>query len=118
MTSEQRKLLARQYVGHSNAHDLDAIRAMLAPNARYSSSRVGEHSGADNIIAMMDGFFSDYPDVNWQVPEYRDENDSTVVFDFAMTATDAKSTEVIRRKGVERIEFDPVGLISWIDVQA
>jgi len=118
MTPEQNISLARQYVEHSNAHNLNAIRDMLSPKTRYTSSRVGEHHGLEAIISMMDGFFAGFPDVNWQVPEYKTETGNAVIFNFIMTATAKDSGDQINRNGVERIEFDASGLIIWIDVQA
>jgi len=43
---------------------------MFAQNAVYGSTTVGGHEGIDAITTMMEGFFSKFPTVNWQVEDY------------------------------------------------
>lgn len=50
--------LARRYVALSNAHDLAQIFKLFAPDARYSSRRLGsEYNGLEEIRTMMTSFF-------------------------------------------------------------
>ena len=92
--------LACRYVEASNEHNLERIRAMFAEDAVYVSSRVGAFEGRDAIIAMMDGFFARFPDVHWDVMEYREDGAGAVVFDFIMTATAGGEAEAIEVRGV------------------
>ena len=110
--------LAGRYVQASNEHDLERIRAMFAGDAVYVSSRVGAFDGRDAILAMMDGFFARFPDVHWDVREYREAGAGAVVFDFVMTATAVDEAEAIEVHGVETIAFDAMGRISRIEVSA
>lgn len=110
--------LARRYVEASNEHDLERIGAMFVDDAVYVSSRVGAFEGVDAIIAMMDGFFERFPDVHWDVEEYREEDAGAVVFDFVMKATSDGEAEAIEVRGVETIGFDGLGRINRIEVSA
>lgn len=108
--------LARQYVRHANAHDLDACEAMFSDDARYVSAGVGEHTGRDAIRAMMNGFFWRFPDVHWQTSNWREEADGIVTFDFTMTGKDRDTGEPLYRQSVERICFNDNGEIRHIEV--
>lgn len=110
--------LARRYVDASNAHDLERIRAMFADDAVYVSSRVGTCEGVEAIIGMMEGFFARFPDVNWTVDEYRQDDAGAVIFGFIMTATAVADNEAIEVRGVETITFDPAGRIVQVEVSA
>ena len=108
--------LAQAYVALSNAHRVDLIRPMLADAVTYHSVNVGRFEGGDAIGEMMTGFFARFPDVAWDVGEYRCAGDGTVEFHFVMTATDADSGESIERAGLETIAFTDEGFISRIEV--
>ena len=83
---------------------------MLAQECRYISTGVGEHLGKTAILSMMEGFFSDNPDVYWDVPEYRQEGRRCVVFDFTVLLGGQS------RRGLEKLSFAEDGLISIIEV--
>ena len=91
---------------------------MLAADAAYRSTRVGEHRGRAAIGAMMAEFFAAYPDVTWEVAAYEDDGEGAVAFDFVMRATDAATGAAIERPGRERIVFTEAGLIAAIEVVA
>ncbi|TQV79925.1 nuclear transport factor 2 family protein [Denitrobaculum tricleocarpae] len=110
--------LARQYVELSNRHDLEAIAELFEPDAIYRSSSVGVFEGRPAILEMMRGFFAKFPDVRWEVAEYRDGEDTNVIFAFALTATEASTGDAVLRQGVETLAFSPAGLIREVDVQA
>ena len=109
--------LAKAYVALSNAHALRFIFPMFVESGIYQSSSVGSYHGRSDIENMMTGFFAGFPDVFWQVPEYRYVNERLVEFDFVMTATNAQSGEQIERKGLESIQFSDDGFISRIQVE-
>ena len=110
--------LATDYVAASNAHDLDRIEHMLAQDAIYHSSRVGDHEGNKSIRIMMDGFFSGFPDAHWNVDDFLLEGDNGVAFAFVMTATEARSGKRIEREGLERIFFSFARKIARVEVDA
>ncbi len=109
--------LARRYVELSNRHDLAALAALFASDARYRSSSVGSFEGRPAILEMMQAFFAKFPDVHWQVDDYRRHGDDSVVFSFAMTATEQASGTGIRREGIETIAFAPDGRVRDVEVQ-
>ena len=53
--------LGEQYGNLSNAHDLEGIRAMIAPDATIYGN-----TGADSIIAGMTAFRKTFKDVTWR----------------------------------------------------
>ena len=116
MTEERYIRLAEKYVSLSNAHDLDRIFPMFATDASYSSSTVGSFEGLLKIKTMMRGFFERFPDVHWEVSDYRSMAERVVVFDFTRRATDLERGEPIRVEGIEKIEFTEDGLIRRIEV--
>lgn len=108
--------LAASYVEASNQHELDKIMALLDGTACYTSSNVGSYSGVEDIIQMMAGFFTNFPNVRWQVSRYEVTDPLSVSFEFRMTATNAKTGEEIERLGLERIDFKDDGKIIHIEV--
>jgi ketosteroid isomerase-like protein len=116
MKPAERIALAQAYVALSNAHRVDLILGMLADPVTYLSANVGRFEGGDAIGEMMTGFFARFPDVAWEIEEYRCAGDGTVAFSFAMTATDADTGESIERAGLETIAFTDEGFISRIEV--
>ena len=109
--------LAELYVDRSNTHELDRIFPMFAPDATYYSIYTGECAGRKNIAAMMKGFFERFPDVRWEVEEYRNQGHRTVEFTFRRHATDIESCRKIEAEGRERIIFNDDGLIRRIEVR-
>jgi hypothetical protein len=107
---------AKAYVEYSNAHDVERIAPMLAAAATYHSSNVGKFETRASILEMMTGFFTRFPDVTWSVLEYVHDDESSVYFDFVLTALDTQTGETIERRGHERIDFTPSGLIEHIEV--
>jgi len=113
MSGEKRDLiaLAEAYVAASNAHDLDEITAMFAPDAQYRSSGVGGHDGRDAIRAMNEAFFAANPDVRWETSGHRIVPGEGVEFDFVISLGGTRS------RGVERVFFDENGLIRRVEVE-
>jgi len=117
MTETESIELARAYVALSNAHRTDLILPLFAGDAVYRSSAVGEHRGTTAIIAMMQAFFTRYPDVYWRCANYRCA-ERRVSFAFELRATDADDGSKLQRGGIEHIEFDAHGLIKTLEVDA
>ncbi len=108
--------LAASYVEASNEHDLDEIEALLGDTVCYTCSNVGSYSGIVDIIQMMAGFFSNFPNVKWQVSRYDMTAPLSISFEFRMTATYAETGAEIERLGLERIDFKKDGKIIHIAV--
>lgn len=115
MTDTELIELAKAYVALSNSHRIDLIMPMFAAGARYTSSAVGEHRGRAAIGDMMHGFFTRYPNVNWQATNYHCD-DHRVSFDFTMTANEAASGDRLARSGLEQFEFTADGSIKKLSV--
>jgi ketosteroid isomerase-like protein len=107
--------LARAWVDHSNAHDLDAIARLLASQARYEYANSCAWEGRDAIVGMLRTIFADLPDVQWDTTGYQEISPGRVAFDFRMQAT-ARDGGPIAREGREVIEFAEGGLITLIRV--
>ena len=116
MSAQKNIELAKNYVELSNKHDLKRIEIMFLGSATYHSAYFGEYKGSVAIHEMMLSFFARYPDVHWEVSNYRPIGNEGVEFDFLMTATDAAADEPVRRCGRESIYFESDGLISRIVV--
>lgn len=111
MTTEELITWTRAYVDASNEHDVGRIRSMLAYDATYHSSGVGNHHGAGAIVAMNKSFFAASPDVHWQPENFRAVEDDGVEFDFVITIAGQPS------KGVERVFFNDGGKIRRVEVE-
>ena len=109
--------LAKAYVALSNAHALEFVFPMFVESAIYQSSSVGSYNGRVDIENMMTGFFASFPNVFWQVAEYRGVDKGQVEFEFVMTATTAQNGELTERIGQETIQFNNEGYISVIRVE-
>ena len=66
---------------------------------------------------MMAGFFSRFPDVHWNVTEFRCTEKGVVCFEFVLTATEAETAEPVERMGFEQIEFTDDGQIHHLEVK-
>ena len=117
MNESEQIELAKAYVALSNAHRLEFILPMFADKAVYHSSYVGEFKGRSAIGEMMADFFSRFPDVHWNVLEYRCSREKVVGFEFVMTATESRTGDRLERQGLEEIEFTDEGLISRLEVK-
>lgn len=71
---------------------------MFEPAATYHSSNVGDFENRASILEMMSGFFTRFPDVSWKVLEYDCAGESSVAFNFVLTAA--------------RLVCNTIGLIS------
>jgi len=116
MNTKQHIDWAKNYIELSNKHNLKQIELLFLGSALYHSAYFGEYKGAVAIREMMQSFFARYPDVHWEVSDYRETDDGGIEFDFIMTGTDAAAGELVRRHGRERIYFESDGLIRQINV--
>lgn len=116
MRPEEQIELARAYVALSNAHVLRLIEPMLSMDAVYTSANVGEFVGRADICAMMEGFFSRFPDVHWRTSKFRNTTANTVQFNFVMTGTDASTGAPMERTSREAVTVSATGEITRVEV--
>lgn len=109
-SDEELLALAEAYFAASNAHDLDRIAALFAPDAVYRSTGVGAHDGPAAIRAMNEAFFAANPEVGWEVTARRIVPEAGVELDFLITLGGK------RHPGTERVYFDAAGLIRKVEV--
>jgi hypothetical protein len=109
MNESEQIELAKAYVALSNAHCVEFILPLFTKSTHYHSTYVGELEGKDVIGAMMADYFLRFPDVYWNVPEYRYIKNGIVNFEFALTATEAQTGDRVERIGFEQIEFSYIG---------
>ncbi|MGK3760300.1 MAG: Ala-tRNA(Pro) deacylase [Bacillariaceae sp.] len=119
--------LGERYGQLSNAHDLDGIRKMIAPNEK--STIIYGLSGTDTIIDGMKQFRKKYPRVTWifpkgfihvKSPTSQDKEDTTTLtrieFFFRRYWVDPNGTkqQTFMCTATEYIDFTPDGLIQHI----
>ena len=66
---------------------------------------------------MMTDFFTRYIDLHWFVEEYQFLGNSTVGFNFIMTATDPQGGEAVNRSAFETLKFNQQGYIEFLEVK-
>ncbi|MFK8069064.1 MAG: nuclear transport factor 2 family protein [Gammaproteobacteria bacterium] len=118
MNKQEQIELAKAYVALSNTHKINLILPLLSEDIFYSSTSVGEFIGKNAVEEMMNGFFTRFPDVHWEVNDYQYSEDRIVSFDFVMAAKNIETDEQIERKGLENIIFSDEGMIKKIKVIA
>ena len=109
--------LTRAYVALSNAHQLQFVLPMFDENATYLSAYVGEFKGREEITLMMTDFFTRYSDLHWLVEDFQFLGNSTVGFNFIMTATDPQGREPVNRSAFETLKFNQQGYIEFLEVK-
>jgi uncharacterized protein (TIGR02246 family) len=100
-----------------DAHDMDAVAEMFAPDSNYVSEGLGAVEGRGNILAAMRAYFTGHPDhQSWD-----DEVKQTGAFSarsiWKLKATNKTTGAVVRRQGTEDITFDGTGKILRVEVQ-
>lgn len=94
--------LAKQYFELSNQGDLESIRSLFHEHATYSSANVGLYFGRENILSMMEKFFSSYTHRQWTIEQMEEVKPNIVQIWFSFKGTLA-SGELQQRRGVESI---------------
>jgi hypothetical protein len=116
--------LGERYGQLSNAHDLDGIRKMIAPNEKAT---IYELSGTDTIIDGMKKFREQFPRVTWIFPNgfiqqinkksstTTQDNLTRIEFFFHRYWVDPNDNQqTFMCTATEYIDFTPDGLIQHI----
>ncbi|GLC36360.1 hypothetical protein PLESTB_000770000 [Pleodorina starrii] len=106
--------VASDYMRLSVAASLEQVYGLFAADAAYRSDALGSSwSGLQSIRGMMDGFFTRFPDVRWEVTSLRVVDSSEprpaavkVAVEFIRYWT-SEAGESVRRTGREWIYVDP-----------
>lgn len=99
-----------------NAHDIELVETLMAPNAIYASLALGMIEGRSAIIDALRDYFSVHPDhVAW--------DDSLTALGprearavWQLTASNSFTKEKYHRRGEETVTFDNEGTILRVDV--
>ncbi len=77
MTTTQNKLLAQRYFDTLNAHDIDAVTEMFAPEV-VNHAAVPEAQGADGVRRILSKVFTAFPDLSYRCEDLLAEGDRVV----------------------------------------
>ena len=90
-----------------NAHDLDAIASMHAPDMVFANHTAGESASGEEVRAHIGAIFETWPDINFSTRRLY-VRQGLVVQEWTATATHAKTM----RRG--ELEAEPTGrTVSW-----
>ncbi len=100
-----------------NRYDLEAVAEMFAENAIYISEGTGgARQGRDAIIKAFKTYFSLHGDQVNVDHNVRQISATQLQSDWSLTATNQRTGQVVRRKGLQAITFNNAGLIERIQV--
>jgi hypothetical protein len=107
--------IAKRYFELSNNRELNSIPKLFCNEIIYSSDNTGVYFGKDNVMQMMDTFFSKFKFLNWKINSIELIKDLTVEIYFILKTVDNEGNE-FEKKGIERlIIYDH--LIKYIEVR-
>jgi steroid delta-isomerase-like uncharacterized protein len=90
-----------------NAHDLDAIASMHAPDMVFANHTAGESASGEEVRAHIGAIFETWPDIDFSTRRLY-VREGLVVQEWTATATHAKTM----RRG--ELEAEPTGrTVSW-----
>jgi steroid delta-isomerase-like uncharacterized protein len=79
VTGQESAALARTLMAAIGRHDLDAIRALDAPDVVDDFVAIGVFSGVDNVVAFFAELFAAVPDFRIEILNVTAEGDTAVV---------------------------------------
>ena len=98
-----------------NAHDLDAIVAMHAPDMVFANHTAGESAQGDEVRAHIAAIFESWPDIAFATRRAY-ARDGLVVQEWTATATHAKTMrrgDLVAEPTGERVEWDGLDVIPF-----
>ena len=107
--------IAQKYFDLSNNRELTQIPELFCNDVIYSSDNTGIYFGKDNIMEMMNTFFSKYKFLEWKIESIKEIKNITVEIYFTLRMVDFDENE-IEKKGVERLIIIN-DLIKYIEVR-
>ena len=100
-----------------NAHDLDAIMAMHAPDMVFENHTAGESATGDDVRAHIGSIFETWPDIEFTTRRLYVRED-LVVQEWTATATHAnqmKRGDLVAAPTGNRVEWDGLDVIPFED---
>jgi steroid delta-isomerase-like uncharacterized protein len=100
-----------------NAHDLDAIMAMHAPDMVFHNHTAGESASGDEVRAHIGSIFETWPDIEFSTRRLYVRED-LVVQEWTASATHAKTMrrgDLVAEPTGRRVEWDGLDVIPFED---
>jgi len=100
-----------------NAHDLDAIMAMHAPDMVFANHTAGESAQGDEVRAHIGSIFETWPDIHFETNRLY-VRDGVVTQEWTATATHEKKMtrgEMVAEPTGERVSWEGVDVIPFED---
>ncbi|MEZ5923309.1 MAG: nuclear transport factor 2 family protein [Hyphomicrobiaceae bacterium] len=95
--------------------DLERIRGLLAPEARYVSRGLGDVVGQAAIVDALRRYFDLHPDHRAFDDEMKAVSGSVAWSRWRLTATNRETGVQIRRSGSETVTFDGAGRVLLVE---
>ena len=100
-----------------NAHDLDAIMSMHAPDMVFANHTAGESASGDEVRGHIGAIFETWPDIAFQTRRLY-VRDGLVVQEWTATATHAKTMrrgDLVAEPTGEKVTWDGLDVIPFED---
>ncbi|HWM56161.1 MAG TPA: nuclear transport factor 2 family protein [Solirubrobacterales bacterium] len=100
-----------------NAHDLDAIMAMHAPDMVFHNHTAGESASGDEVRSHIGAIFETWPDIKFSTRRLYIRED-LVVQEWTVSATHAKTMrrgDLVAEPTGRRVEWDGLDAIPFED---
>jgi len=98
-----------------NAHDLDAIMAMHAPDMVFDNHTAGESASGEEVRTHIGAIFETWPDIEFSTRRLY-VREGLVVQEWTATATHAKTMrrgDLVAEPTGERVEWDGLDVIPF-----
>ncbi len=98
-----------------NAHDVDRIGAMHAPDMVFENHTAGERAEGERALAHITGIFESWPDIAFETRRLYVRED-LVVQEWTATATHVKPLsrgEIVAEPSGKRIEWEGMDVIPF-----
>jgi steroid delta-isomerase-like uncharacterized protein len=100
-----------------NAHDLDRIASMHAPDMVFENHTAGERAEGEAALSHIAGIFESWPDINFQTRRLY-VRDDLVVQEWTASATHVRPLtrgEIVAEPSGRRIEWKGMDIIPFED---
>jgi steroid delta-isomerase-like uncharacterized protein len=100
-----------------NAHDLDAIAAMHAPDMVFDNHTAGESATGEDVRAHIGAIFETWPDIEFTTRRLY-VREGLVVQEWTAAATHAKTMrrgDLVAEPTGKRVEWDGLDVIPFAD---
>jgi steroid delta-isomerase-like uncharacterized protein len=100
-----------------NAHDLDAIMSMHAPDMVFENHTAGESAQGEDVRAHIGGIFESWPDLRFETRRLY-VRDGVVIQEWTASATHSNTMrrgDLVAEPTGERIEWRGVDVIPYED---